>query len=227
MITLPDTFTKRSLFVESNNVNISLKIDLNQRLAEDRVAIEIGCGAKRRDAVTITIDRVDLDNVDIVADIEQGLGFLPDGCVDQLYCRSVLEHIENFEGLLREMLRVLKDDGKAYIFVPHFSNPYYYSDYTHKRFFGLYSFYYFVKPEKQLRRKVPIFYSDIRLDICSLKLVFKTPFWISRRLRKLFGLVVNCCPWMQEFYELHLSSIIPCDGIDIVFQKTSDEGKQL
>lgn len=183
------------------------------------IAIEIGCGAKRRDASVITIDRVDLDTVDIVADIEQGLGFLPDKCADRLYCRSVLEHIENFEGLLREMLRVLKPDGKAYLFVPHFSNPYFYSDYTHKRFFGLYSFYYFVEPQKQLKRKVPVFYTDIRLEILSLKLVFKTPFWISRHLRKLFGLLINSSRCMKEFYELHLSGLVPCDGIEIIFKK--------
>ena len=192
---------------------MKMKINLNQRLSNSQeIAIEIGSGGKRRDASFITIDRVDLDNVDIVADVEQGLGFLPDGCVDRVVCRSVLEHIDNFEGLLCEMLRVLKPDGRAEIFVPHFSNPYYYSDYTHKRFFGLYSFYYFVEPEKQLRRKVPVFYTDLRLEICSLKLVFRTPFWISRRLRKWFGLLVNSCRWMQEFYELHLFNIVPCDG---------------
>ena len=205
-----------------------MKINLNQRLSTGQeIAIEIGCGGKRRDVSFITIDRVDLDNVDIVADVEQGLGFLPDGCVDRVVCRSVLEHIDNFEGLLREMLRVLKPDGRAEIFVPHFSNPYYYSDYTHKRFFGLYTFYYFVEPEMQLRRKVPVFYTDLRLEICSLKLVFRTPFWISRRLRKWFGLLVNSCRWMQEFYELHLFNIVPCDGIEVVFKKaTCKEHKQ-
>lgn len=196
-----------------------IKIDLTERLGGGAVAIEIGCGPKRRDASVITIDRVDLDSVDIVADIEQGLGFLPDACVECVYCRSVLEHIDNFEGLLREMLRVLRPDGRASIYVPHFSNPYYYSDYTHKRFFGLYSFYYFVAPEQQLRRKVPVFYTDIRVEICSLRLVFKTPFWISRHLRKAFGLLINSCRCMQEFYELHLTGLVPCDGIELVIKR--------
>lgn len=204
-----------------------IKIDLQKRLSGGQgVAVEIGCGAKRRDEDVITIDRVDLESVDIVADIEKGLGFLPNGCVDRLYCRSVLEHIENFEGLLREMLRVMKEDGKAYVFVPHFSNPYFYSDYTHKRFFGLYSFYYFVEPERQLKRKVPVFYTDIRLEILSLKLVFKTPFWISRHLRKLFGFFVNSGRCMQEFYELHLFGLVPCDGIEIVFKKAAAKDRR-
>ncbi len=200
---------------------MKIKIDLQKRLRDGNIAIEIGCGAKRRDASVITIDRVDMETVDVVADIENGLPFLPDASVDRLYCRSVLEHIDNFEGLLREMLRVLNPDGRAYIFVPHFSNPYFYSDFTHKRFFGLYSFYYFVEPEKQLKRKVPVFYTDIRLEICSLKLVFRTPFWISRHLYKLFGKVINCSRCLQEFYELHLCRLLPCDGIEIVVKPAS------
>ncbi len=205
-------------------MSAKIKIDLVKRLAGGcAVAVEIGCGPKRRDASVITIDRVDLEAVDIVADIEKGLPFLPDGCVDRLYCRSVLEHIDHFEGLLGEMLRVLSDDGRAYVFVPHFSNPYYYSDYTHKRFFGLYSFYYFVRPQQQLRRKVPTFYSDMRIEIVSLKLDFKTPFWISRHLRKVFGLLVNSCRWMQECYELHGCYLVPCNGIEVVFKKAAVE----
>jgi len=200
-----------------------IKMDLDGRLSADNVAIEIGCGGKRRDASIITIDRVDLDHVDIVADIEEGLPFLPDASVDRIYCRSVLEHVGNFEGLLRDMLRVLKPEGKAHVFVPHFSNPYYYSDYTHKRFFGLYTFYYFVEPEKQMKRKVPVFYTDIRLEICSLRLVFRTPFWVSRHLRKMFGVLINSCPAMMEFYELHLTNAIPCDGIELVLKKAEEK----
>ena len=201
-------------------MTVKIKIDLEKRLAEGRpIAVEIGCGPKRRDASVITIDRVDLETVDIVADIEKGLPFLPDACVDRLYCRSVLEHVDNFEGLLGEMLRVLKPDGRAAIFVPHFSNPYYYSDYTHRRMFGLYSFYYFVEPDRQLKRKVPVFYTDIRLEIVSLKLVFKTPFWVSRHLRKAFGWLINRGRCLQEFYELHLCYCVPCDGIEMVIRR--------
>ena len=202
-----------------------IKIDLENRLSENQgIAIEIGSGKKRRNPSIITIDKIDSEHIDIVADIENGLGFLPDSCVEMIYCRSVLEHIENFESLLREILRVMKDNGKASIFVPHFSNPYFYSDYTHKRFFGLYSFYYFVEPDKQLKRKVPVFYTDIRLEIVSIKLTFKTPFWISKHLKKMFGLVVNSCRCAKEFYELHLSGLIPCDGMEMVIKKPQKRG---
>jgi len=192
----------------------SVKIDLERIISDGcPLIIELGCGQKSKQG-RITVDKVDLPNVDIVADIENGLSFLPD---DEIHCRSVLEHIQNFEDLMREIVRVLKKSGKAHVFVPHFSNPFYYSDYTHKRFFGLYTFYYFVDTERQLKRKVPNFYTDIRIKIISQRLVFRSPFWFSRQIKKAFGFMTNCNKSFMEFYEQHLCYIFPCYGIEIVF----------
>jgi len=128
----------------------SVKIDLEKIISDGGpLIIELGCGKKKRQG-RITVDKADLPNVDIVADMENGLPFLPDDSVDEIHCRSVLEHIQNFEDLIREIVRVLKKSDKAHVFVPHFSNPFYYSDYTHKRFFGLYTFYYFVDIERHV-----------------------------------------------------------------------------
>ncbi|NQT04147.1 MAG: class I SAM-dependent methyltransferase, partial [Planctomycetes bacterium] len=107
-----------------------IKIDLdNIYKSTEPVIIELGSGPSKKPG-RIGIDHIDLPNVDIVADMEEGLPFLPDDSVDEIYCRSVLEHIQNFEALMREIVRVLKKNGKAHVFVPHFSNPFYYSDYT-------------------------------------------------------------------------------------------------
>ncbi len=196
----------------------SIRVDIERIIREGgRVALELGCGAKRVKG-RITIDKRDLPGVDIIADLEDGLPFLPDRSVDAIHCRSVLEHIGNFENLIGEIVRVLKDDGTAHIFVPHFSNPYYYSDYTHKRLFGLYSFYYFVDASRQPSRKVPSFYTDIRVEVVSLKLKFRSPFLIVRAARKLFGAIVNLHPFLQEFYEGNFCYVVPCDGIEVILR---------
>jgi ubiquinone/menaquinone biosynthesis C-methylase UbiE len=194
-----------------------IKIDLdNIYKSTEPVIIELGCGPNKKPG-RIGIDHIDLSNVDIVADMEEGLPFLLDNSVDEIHCRSVLEHIQNFENLIREIVRVLKRHGRAYVFVPHFSNPYYYSDYTHKRFFGIYTFYYFVDKERQLKRKVPNFYTDMRINIISQRLVFRSPFWFSRQIKKVFGFMINCSSSFMEFYEQHLCYIFPCHGIETVF----------
>ncbi len=195
-----------------------IKIDLGKILSgPEPVVLDLGCGERKRSG-RIGIDRVDLPQVDIVADLEAGLPFLPDRSVDEIHCRSVLEHIENFERLLAEMMRVLKDSGRACLFVPHFSNPYYYSDYTHKRPFGLYTFYYFADPEHQPRRKVPAFYTDIRVEILSLKLKFRSPVRILHWSRKLVGAIINLHPALQEFYEAGLCYLVPCDGLEVILR---------
>lgn len=198
-----------------------IKIDLNQVLSGDEpVVLELGCGKNKR-AGAIGIDRVDLPEVDIVADVEEGLDFLPDGSVDEIYARSFFEHIQDFEKLMSEIVRVLKKGGRVFVFVPHFSNPYYYSDPTHKRFFGLYSFYYFVDSKYQLKRKVPNYYFDTKIRIVSLKLVFDSPFFFGRIIKKTAGAIFNLSGFFQEWYEEDFCYIFPCYGIEIVF--TRDE----
>jgi SAM-dependent methyltransferase len=195
-----------------------IRIDLEKIISgSEPVIVELGCGRKKRPD-RITIDKVDMPHVNIVADIEDGLPFLPDRSVDQIHCRSVLEHIKNFENVIKEIVRVLKKDGRAHIFVPHFSNPHYYSDFTHVRFFGLYTFYYFVDAKYQLNRKVPHFYTDVRIRILSQRLKFRSSFKIISPVKKLLGWLINLHPLLQEYYEENLCYLFPCHGIEIVFR---------
>jgi SAM-dependent methyltransferase len=193
-----------------------VKIDLGQAIQNVPVVIELGCGKSKR-AGAIGIDYADLPGVDVIADIEEGLGFLPDESVDKLYAFSVFEHVRNFEFVMKEIVRVLKKTGRAHVFVPHFSNPYYYSDPTHVRFFGLYSFYYFVNLDNQIRRKVPDYYFETKINIHSKKLIFDSPFLIGKIFKRLLGCTFNICTPLQEFYESNLCYIFPCYGIEIVF----------
>ena len=201
------------------NVEVNTNIDSLIKSGKSLI-VELGCGPKKKDG-RIGIDKVDLPNVDIVADLENGLPFFPDDSVDEIHCRSVFEHIENFENLMGEIIRTLKRGGRAHVFVPHFSNPYYYSDYTHRRFFGLYTFYYFVDAERQLKRKVPNFYTDTRINIISQRLIFSSPFWFRRQIKKVFGFAFNCHRSLQEFYEENLCFIFPCYAIEVVFTPPS------
>lgn len=193
-------------------------IDLSAILLSDRkVILELGCGPQKRNG-RIGIDALDLPGVDIVANLEDGLPFLPDQCVDEIHSHSLLEHIRNFESLMREMVRVLKPRGVVHCFVPHFSNPYFYSDYTHRGFFGYYTFFYFCDAEDQPTRKVPSFYHDIRIKVTSIQLVFDSPFRGRRTFKRAFGRVINWKQSLQEFYEENLCYIVPCYGLQVSFE---------
>jgi len=196
-----------------------LKIDLATRLkCGQPVVVELGCGPNKVQG-RIGIDRIDMPGVDIVADITEGLGFLPDASVDQIYSESFFEHVPDLERLVAEIVRVLKPDGFNWLFVPHFSNPMYYSDYTHKSFFGYYTLHYFSADQSALIRKVPTFYSDTRIRIISQRMIFYSSFRGVRLLKKAFQKVVNLNTWTQEFYEENLCTLIPCYGMEIRFKR--------
>jgi len=195
------------------------KIDLDKVLKSGKaVVIELGCGPNKQPGC-IGVDFVDLPGVDIVADIDDGLGFLPDASADSVISYSFFEHVENLEQLIAEIVRVLKPEGSCSLFVPHFSSPFYYSDYTHKTFFGLYTLRYFCGDEDQLMRKVPNHYTKTRIRVVSQRLVFYSSFRGIRFLKKVFQKVVNHSTWTQEFYEENLSALIPCYGLEIQFAR--------
>jgi SAM-dependent methyltransferase len=179
------------------------------------VVLELGCGT-RRGPGRIGIDKLDLPNVDIVADVDEGLGFLPDSSVDEIHSKSLFEHLQHLDRVMQEIVRVLKPGGRAHIFVPHFSNPYFYSDPTHVRFFGLYTFQYYAVENKQFKRGVPRFYTDCRVRILSHELIFQSPFRRRNRVKRLIGRLVNLHRASQEFYEENLCWLLPCYAIKVV-----------
>ena len=191
------------------------KIDLQGRLTgSEPVWLDLGCGEERRPGF-IGIDMKDLESADVIADLNLGLPFLADNSVDVIHSASLLEHIEDLECLMEDVHRVMKPGGRFEVYVPHFSNPFFYSDYTHRRFFGLYTFFYFVRKENQLRRKVPDYYTDFHFRVESISL----DFWALDRpmhyLKRVFGVLVNSSHRFQEFYEEHLCHFVPCYGVRV------------
>lgn len=165
-----------------------------------KVVIELGCGTSRRIKGAISIDIIDVDSVDIVANVDQGLSFLPDNSVDEIYSFHFMEHLSDITLFMNELYRVLKPGGKKIGTVPHFSNPYYYSDYTHRSFWGLYSFSYFSK-EPYFKRGVPNFYQDINFKINSIRIVFYSSFKFINIFKKMEGFIFNLNKPMLELYE--------------------------
>jgi ubiquinone/menaquinone biosynthesis C-methylase UbiE len=183
----------------------------------EQINIELGCGTTKQEG-KVGIDRLPLKGVDIVHDVENGLGFLPDNSVDEISSSHFLEHINNFEELMREIHRVLKPNGLHIAIVPHFSNPYYYSDYTHKRFFGLYTFDYLATQNSCLKRKVPDFYTDFKFEIISRKYNFNSPFKIRHALKQVPKKILGINNYLKEFYEETLCWIFPCSTITYIMR---------
>lgn len=176
-----------------------------------KIVIDLGCGSGTKPE-NIGLDVLPLSGVDYIADLEAGLSFIKDNTVDEYITSHFLEHVQNFELLMSEIYRTLKPGGVIRIIVPHFSNPYYYSDYTHKRFFGLYTFDYFSDGKNALRRRTPVYNSSFSFAILSRKLVFKSPnFQFLNLIKKHFWTrLFNSGKFIQALYEESFTNFLSC-----------------
>lgn len=173
--------------------------------------LDLGCGSRKVSAEYIGIDLLDSPQVDVVADVRDVLRALPPGCLSRVYSSHFLEHIDDVSDILRQLERTIAIGGELEVIVPHFSNPYFYSDPTHTSTFGLYSFGYYLK-DTPLRRRVPNYGNELSFCLTGVSLGFKSspPFYARHAAKRLFGALVNATRWGKEVYEENLCYLFPC-----------------
>jgi len=180
--------------------------------------LDLGCGQRPRSGF-YAVDHLEVDGVDLVADLNKSLDLLPDNSTEYVYSHHVFEHVHEFLALMREIYRIVLPGGTIEIIVPHFSNVFGYSDPTHVRFFGLYSMYYFVSPENQPeKRKVPAFYTDTRFQLKALTIEFYRTGLIDKIFAPIFKKAVNINIHTQDFYERRLSSFFHARQIRYILE---------
>jgi ubiquinone/menaquinone biosynthesis C-methylase UbiE len=107
----------------------------------DNLRVNLGGGNEKIEGY-VNIDIVDLPEVDIVADITEGIP-LPDNSVIELRANYVLEHIDDTVKIMGEIYRVCKNGAKVKIRVPYFKSTAAVKDPTHESFFTEHTFAYF------------------------------------------------------------------------------------
>lgn len=190
----------------------------------ESVILELGCGDRKRFDNSIGIDILDYDVVDIVGDVYDVLKAVPSASVSAVYSAHFFEHVPNLELLLEELSRVLAPNGLLEIVVPHFSNPYFYSDYTHKIFYGLYSLSYFSK-DSILKRRTPTYQRVLCFDLVDVKLVFKSSpaFPVRYGIKKFFlEKLFNLTTWTKELYEENFCYLFPCYELKFTLRKNRE-----
>lgn len=177
----------------------------------ESVVLELGCGNKKKNPKAIGIDALDFPCVDLVGDIYEVLATFPANSVDAVYSRHFVEHVPDVQRLLSELARITKSGAKIEFVVPHFSNPYFYSDPTHRQFFGLYTFCYF-SDHSPFKRTVPTYGHKIDFRIAEINLGFTSPghFPVRRFIKRLWGRLFNASIYLQEFWEENLCYLVPC-----------------
>jgi len=191
-----------------------------------KLRLNLGSGMRRLPGF-YNVDHLPLPGVDILADLEAPLTDLPDDSVGWIYCRHTLEHVTRLLQLLGELHRVTHADGRLEVIVPHFSNPYGYSDPTHVRFFGLYSFFYLSEDRDQPRRKVPNFYMPQRFRVERVRFNLMHTSLADKVVRAVLHPLINRSVGWLDWYERRVCRLFPADDIHWLLRpvKAADGGR--
>ena len=104
-----------------------------------KLILDVGCG-QNKVVGAIGIDSNSRSHADVIHD----LGIFPypfeNDRFDEIVCRHVLEHVPDVIGLITELHRITKAGGRLKIVTPHYTNPDWATDPTHRNHFNSYSF---------------------------------------------------------------------------------------
>ena len=186
----------------------------------ETVVLELGCGNQKRDSTAIGIDALDFPCVDLVGDVFEVLAAFPANSVERVSTSHFMEHVVDVPRLLSELSRVLVPGGVLKSVVPHFSNPFYYSDPTHRSPFGLYTMAYFCE-QRLFSRGVPSYAIGVPLVLDKVRFGFKSirPRYVSHAIKRAVGAIINCSMYTMEFYEENLCWLFPCYEIHFEMHK--------
>ena len=191
----------------------------SRRDAHGYVRLELGCGSDKLDPHAIGIDLLRSPAVDIVGDARTVLDGLAEGSVDEIFSTHFLEHVSDARGMLEACARVLRPGGMFRAVIPHFSNPFFYSDPTHDRPYGLHTFSYLVA-ESFTNREVPQYEAPLPFRYSNATFVFKStrPHYVRhgfKQLRRVF----NLNTWMKELFEENWTWIFPAYEVEYELER--------
>lgn len=129
----------------------------NAGLSPTRNILDVGCGWNK------TPGAIGMDsNPRAHADVIHDLGIIPYPFAanefDEIVCSHVIEHVPEVMAFMTELYRIAKPGARIKILTPHYSNPDWPSDPTHRNHLNSYTFNCFID-ERQL---FP-FYTEVKL----------------------------------------------------------------
>ena len=183
--------------------------------------LDVGCGSNKFEGA-IGLD----NNPKTAADVIHDLGAIPypfpDSEFDLIVTRHVAEHVPDLMAFVSELHRITRNGGRIRLVTPHYTNPDWATDPTHRNHINSYTFNTFMAD-----RQVFNFYTDVRLR------PVKT--YVSLLgLWKALGVefVVNLdqknykLRFLRKFWEHYLSYIFRGKELHFEFEVVKDPGNE-
>jgi SAM-dependent methyltransferase len=127
-----------TLSLETDRRELERSEPLAAALVERRV-LNLGCGRKHV-VGAVNLDVTAETDPDVVHDLNARPWPLPDGHFEEVLAHDVIEHLSDTVAALEEIHRVCRHGARVKITVPHFSCSNAFTDPTHRRYFGRFSF---------------------------------------------------------------------------------------
>jgi SAM-dependent methyltransferase len=116
------------------------RIDIARILSSrEKRILDIGCGTRKTpDAIGMDLDPN--SGADIVWDLDDLPYPFPDDTFEMILGIHVMEHVRNPLRIMAELHRITRPDGIVRLVVPHWTNPDWATDLTHRNCLNSYSF---------------------------------------------------------------------------------------
>ncbi len=179
--------------------------------------LDVGCGDNKMEGA-IGLD----NNPRTAADVIHDLGVIPypfpDNEFDLVVSNHVVEHVPDVMAFIGELYRITRNGGRIRLLTPHYTNPDWANDPTHRNHINSYTFNTFMPG-----RRVFEFYTDIQLK------PVRTYVSLAELWRLLgFEFLVNLdqrmpsMRFMRKFWEQYLSYIFRGKELQFEFEVVKD-----
>ncbi len=129
----------------------------NRAPAPSKKTLDVGCGRHKHPGA-IGLDSNPKTDADVVHDLAVVPYPFPDSEFDEVIGIHVVEHVPDVMAFISELHRITKPGGRIKLVAPHYTNPDWPADLTHRNHLNSYSFQYFIP-----QRKLFPFYTDLEL----------------------------------------------------------------
>lgn len=175
--------------------------------------LDVGCGTNKFEGA-IGIDKNPRTAADVLHDLGDIPYPFPDNEFDLIVSSHVIEHVPDVMALITELYRISKPGARIRLVTPHYTNPDWASDPTHKNHFNSYSFNTFIPEKREFA-----FYTEVNLK------PVRTVVTLANLWRALgFQFLVNMdnkrpgLRFLRKFWEHYLCNIIRGKELQFEFE---------
>ena len=180
--------------------------------------LDVGCGTNK------TVGAIGLDNnprtgADVIHDLGEIPYPFPDSEFDLIVSNHVVEHVPDVMAFIAELHRITRPGGRIRLLTPHYTNPDWASDPTHRNHINSYTFNTFLPG-----RQVFDFYTQVQLGPvdCHVSLL---GFWKALGIEFIVNLDRKSYKmrFLRKFWEQYLSYIFRGKELRFEFEVIKDQ----